>query len=122
MYFLQIHNVKMSKKSSVVNHIYKGKSVYQTVSFWWQQGTCMWFTKKVGCANQLFQILKKGKCCPSKNRCTTFKFNAGISGFFRGSVLGQGTSEPQPSTGETQENINSVSRGHDMTEILLKAA
>ena len=27
----------------------------------------------------------------------------GSSGFFRGSVLGQDTSEPQPSTGETQE-------------------
>ena len=27
----------------------------------------------------------------------------GSSGFFRGSVFGQDTSEPQPSTGETQE-------------------
>ena len=27
----------------------------------------------------------------------------GSSGFFHGSVLGQDTSEPQPSTGETQE-------------------
>ena len=27
----------------------------------------------------------------------------GSSGFFHGSVLGQETSEPQPSTGETQE-------------------
>ena len=42
------------------------------------------------------------------------------SGFFRGSVLGQDTSEP--STGETQESMNNVSCHRDMTEILLKAA
>ena len=29
--------------------------------------------------------------------------HAGSSGFFRGSVHGQDTTEPQPSTGETQE-------------------
>ena len=46
----------------------------------------------------------------------------GSSGFFRGSVLGQDASEPQPSTGETQEDINNVSCRHDMTEILLKVA
>ena len=46
----------------------------------------------------------------------------GSSGFFRGSVLGQDTSEPQPSTGETQESMNNVSCRRDMTEILLKAA
>ena len=34
---------------------------------------------------------------------------------FLGSVLGPDTSEPEPSTGETQER-------HDMTEILLKGA
>ena len=32
------------------------------------------------------------------------------------------TSEPQPSTGETQEDMNNVSCRRDMTEILLKAA
>ena len=46
----------------------------------------------------------------------------GSSGFFRGSVLGQDTSEPQPSTGETQESMNNVSCRRGMTEILLKAA
>ena len=42
------------------------------------------------------------------------------SEFFRGSVLGQDTSEP--STGETQESMNNVICCRDMTEILLKAA
>ena len=32
------------------------------------------------------------------------------------------TSEPQPSTGKTQEDMNNVSCRRDMTEILLKAA
>ena len=55
-----------------------------------------------------------------------------VKGVLRGSVvkcltrnpgvLGQDTSEPQPSTGETQEDMNNVNRRHDMTEILLKAA
>ena len=49
-------------------------------------------------------------------------FPTGSSGFFRGSVLGQNTSEPQPSTGETQEDMNNVSCRRDVTEILLKAA
>ena len=39
-----------------------------------------------------------------------------------GSVLGQDTSEPQPSTGETQIDMNNVSCCCDMTEIMLKAA
>ena len=46
----------------------------------------------------------------------------GSSGFFRGSVPGQDTSEPQLSTGETQEDMNNESCRHDMTEILLKTA
>ena len=46
----------------------------------------------------------------------------GSSGLFRGSVLGQDTSESQPSTGETQEDMNNVSCRLDMTETLLKAA
>ena len=48
--------------------------------------------------------------------------HTGSSGFFHGSVLGQDTSEPQPSTGETHEDVNNVSCRRDMTEILLKAA
>ena len=43
-------------------------------------------------------------------------------GFFHGNVLGQDTSEPQPSTGETQEDVNNVNCRCDMTKILLKAA
>ena len=46
----------------------------------------------------------------------------GSSGFFHGRVLGQDTSEPQPSTGETQEDMNHVSCRCDITEILLKVA
>ena len=46
----------------------------------------------------------------------------GSAGFFLGSVLEQDTSEPKPSTGETQEDLNNVSCGSDMTEILLKVA
>ena len=42
----------------------------------------------------------------------------GSPGFFHGSVFGQDTSEPQPSTGETQEDMNNVSCRRDMTEIL----
>ena len=45
----------------------------------------------------------------------------GSSVFLRRSVLGQNTSEPQPSTGETQEDANNMNCCH-MTEILLKAA
>ena len=42
-------------------------------------------------------------------------------GLFRGSVLGQDSSEPQPSTGEIQD-MNNVICCHDMTDILLKVA
>ena len=43
--------------------------------------------------------------------------------FFRGSVPGQDTAEPHPSTGESQrKHMNKVSCRLDMTEILLKAA
>ena len=51
-----------------------------------------------------------------------FYLSTGSFGFFRGSVLGQDASEPQPSTGETQEDVNNVNSRCDMTEILLKAA
>ena len=44
----------------------------------------------------------------------------GSSGFFRGSVFGQDTSEPQPCTGETQEDVNNVNSCRDMTEILFE--
>ena len=60
--------------------------------------------------------------CLACNPGVLYLSRTGSSGFFRGSVLGQDTSEPQPSTGETQEDMNNVSCHHDMTEILLKAA
>ena len=50
------------------------------------------------------------------SRCT------GPSEFFRGSVFGQDTSEPLPSTGETQEINEFMCSSCDMTEIVLKAA
>ena len=58
--------------------------------------------------------------CLTRNPGVLDSSRAGSPGFFRGSVLGQDTSEPQPSTGETQED--NVSCRRDMTEILLKAA
>ena len=46
----------------------------------------------------------------------------GSSGFFRESVLGQDTSESQPSAGENRErHVYNVSCRLDMSEILLKA-
>ena len=60
--------------------------------------------------------------CLIRNPGVLGSSRTGFSGFFRGSVLGQYTSEPQPSTGETQEDMNNVSCSRDMTEILLKAA
>ena len=60
--------------------------------------------------------------CLTRNPGVPGLSRTGSSGFFRGSVLGQDTSEPQPSTGKTQEDMNNVSCRRDMTEILLKAA
>ena len=60
--------------------------------------------------------------CLTRNPGVLGSSRTGSSGFFRGSVLGQDTSEPQPSTGETQEDVNNVNCRRDMTEILLKAA
>ena len=40
----------------------------------------------------------------------------------RGIVLGQDTSEPQPSTGETMELHKYVTYRRDITEIVMKAA
>ena len=41
--------------------------------------------------------------CLTSNPGVLSSSRSGSSGFFRGSVLGQDTSEPQPSTGETHE-------------------
>ena len=41
--------------------------------------------------------------CLTRNPGVLGSSLTGSSGFFRGSDLGQDTSEPQPSTGETQE-------------------
>ena len=41
--------------------------------------------------------------CLTRNTGTLGSSGTGSSGFFRGSVLGQDTSGPQPSTVETQE-------------------
>ena len=60
--------------------------------------------------------------CLTRNPWVLGWSRTGSSGFFRGSVLKQDTSEPQPSTSETQVDMNNVSCHRDMTEILLKAA
>ena len=60
--------------------------------------------------------------CLTHNSGVLDSSRTGSSGFFRGSVLWQDTSEPQPSTGETKEDMNNISCCHDMTEILFKAA
>ena len=44
------------------------------------------------------------------------------SGLFRGSVLGQDTSEPSLVLVKPRKDVNNVSCRRDMTEILLKAA
>ena len=41
--------------------------------------------------------------CLTRNPVVLGSSRTGSSGFFRGSVLGQDTLEPQPTTGETQE-------------------
>ena len=41
--------------------------------------------------------------CMTRNPGVLGSSHTGSSGFFRGSVLGQDTSEPQPSSSETQE-------------------
>ena len=80
------------------------------------------------CFLQVKDFIVGGVLRGSVVKCLTLKpgvlgsNHAGSSGVFCGSVLGQNTSEPQPSTGETQEDMNNVSCRRDMTEILLKAA
>ena len=53
-----------------MNLINEGMSLYQTVSSLLLNtmltSTCMRFTKKLGCVNQLFWILKKGNIVPQK--------------------------------------------------------
>ena len=46
----------------------------------------------------------------------------GSSGFFRGSVLGQDTSEPSLALVKPRKDMNKARCCHDMTEILLKSA
>ena len=46
----------------------------------------------------------------------------GSSGFFRGSVLGQDTSEPSLVLVKPRKDMNNVSCHRDMTEVLFKAA
>ena len=55
--------------------------------------------------------------CLTRNPEVLGLSRTGSSGFVRGSVLGQDTSEPQPSTCETQEDVNNVNCRGDMTEI-----
>ena len=73
-------------------------------------------------AIQLSQGVLRGSVveCLSRNPDVLGSSLTGSSGFFRGSVLGQATSEAQP--GETQQDVNNVNCRRDMTEILLKAA
>ena len=47
--------------------------------------------------------------------------HTGSCGFFRGSVLGQDTSEPSLVMEKSRKDMNNVSCHRDMTEILLKA-
>ena len=60
--------------------------------------------------------------CVTRNLEAPGSSRTGFSGFFRESVLGQDTSEPQPRTGETQGIHEFVSYRRDMGEITLKAA
>ena len=78
----------------------------------------------LGCNARIKAGVSRGSVvkCLTRNPGVLGSSRTGSSGFFRGSVLGQDTSEPQPSTGETQEGMNNVSCRRDMTEILLKAA
>ena len=39
----------------------------------------MRFRKKLSCVNKLLSDFKEGKRFPSKSRCTSFNFNAGMS-------------------------------------------
>ena len=60
--------------------------------------------------------------CLTRNPVVLGSSRTGSSGFFRGSVLGQDTSEPSLVLVEHRKDMNNVSCRRDMTEILLKAA
>ena len=60
--------------------------------------------------------------CSTRNPGVLGSSPTGSSGVFRGSVLGQDTSDPQFSTSETQERHELCELCRDMTEILFKAA
>ena len=57
------------------------------------------------------------KVCDLETQCLSA---TGSSGFFRGSVLWQGLSEPKLTTIETQGLHEYVNVCHDMTELMLK--
>ena len=59
--------------------------------------------------------------CLTRNPGVLGSSRTGFHGFFRGSVLGQDTSEPSLLLVKPRKDINNVSCCHDMTEILLKA-
>ena len=70
----------------------------------------------------------KGVLCGTVVKCLTNNpgdlgsSRTGSSGVFCGSVFGQDTLEPKPSTGKPRKDMNNVNCHHDMTEILLEAA
>ena len=60
--------------------------------------------------------------CLTRNPGFLGSSRTGSSGFFRGSVLGQDTSEPSLVLVKPGKDMNNVNCRRDMTEILLKAA
>ena len=59
--------------------------------------------------------------CLTRNPGVLGWSRTGSSGFFRGSVLGQDTSEPSLVLAKPRKDMNNESCCRDMTEILLKA-
>ena len=59
--------------------------------------------------------------CLTRNPGVLGSSCTGSSGFFRGSVLWQDTSEPSLVLVNPRKDMNNVKRRRDMTEILLKA-
>ena len=70
--------------------------------------------------------LNQGPAWPSgkvsRNLGVLGSSHTGSSGFFRGSVLGQDTSEPSLVLVKPRKDMNNVSCRRDMTEVLLKVA
>ena len=60
--------------------------------------------------------------CLTHNPGVLGSSRTGSSAFFRGSVLGQDTSEPSLILVKPRKDMNNVNCHRDMTEILLKAA